>query len=132
MLQITPHHTLLLATQPVDFRKGVDGLAALCRQHLSQDPFSGTLFIFTNRRRTAVKVLVYDGQGFWLSLKRFSRGKLAWWPDSAQTLYTIDAKHLAILLYQGHPYHTKLPDDWRPLSAAYRGKSKAENRPDSA
>lgn len=115
MLQMTPQHHLLLATQPVDFRKGIDGLAALCRQHLSQDPFGGTLFIFTNRRRCAVKILVYDGQGFWLSLKRFSKGKLAWWPSTTPPTYRIEAKHLAILLSQGHPYHTKLPSDFRPL-----------------
>lgn len=62
MLQITPHHHLLLAVKPVDFRKGIDSLAALCRQTLQQDPFRGTFFIFTNKLRTTVKILVYDGK----------------------------------------------------------------------
>ena len=69
MLQITPHHRLLLAVKPVDFRKGIDGLAALCRLSLEEDPFGGTLFIFSNRSRRLVKILVYDGQGFWLCTK---------------------------------------------------------------
>ena len=68
MLQFTPQHRLLLATQPIDFRRGIDGLAACCRQVLEHDPFTGTFFIFTNKRKTAVKILVYDGQGFWLCL----------------------------------------------------------------
>jgi transposase len=114
MLQFTPQHRLLLATTPVDFRKGIDGLAALCRKVLTHDPFSGAFFIFTNKRKTAVKILVYDGQGFWLCLKRFSKGRLAWWPTQA-TLSSLTAQQLTVLLYQGHPLALKLPADFRPL-----------------
>ncbi len=78
MLQITPQHRLLLATEPVDFRKGIDGLKAICRQQLCDDPFSGTIFAFCNKTKTSVKLLVYDATGFWLCQKRFSKGKLAW------------------------------------------------------
>jgi len=66
MIQITPHMRILLAVEPVDLRKGIDGLAALCRQALASDPLGGTLFIFCSRRRHALKCLIYDGQGFWL------------------------------------------------------------------
>ena len=66
MLQITPQMKILVAVEPADFRKGIDGLAALCKSSLLQDPFAGTVFVFRNRRATAIKVLVYDGQGFWL------------------------------------------------------------------
>lgn len=54
---------ILLAVETVDFRNGIDGLARVCKQQLQADPFSGGLFIFRNRRRTAIKILVYDGQG---------------------------------------------------------------------
>jgi transposase len=47
-------------------RKGIDSLAQLCREKLAADPFSGCLFIFRSRRGTAIKLLAYDGQGFWL------------------------------------------------------------------
>jgi transposase len=57
---------ILVAVEPADFRKGIDGLAGLCRQALKSDPFSGAIFVFRNRRGTAVKLLVYDSQGFWL------------------------------------------------------------------
>ena len=63
MIQITPQMRILLAVEPVDFRNGIDGLAGVCRKTLGCDPFSGWLFIFRNRRATALKILVYDGQG---------------------------------------------------------------------
>jgi len=83
MIQLPPQIRIMLAYEPVDFRQGIDRLAALCRNHFDQDPFSGTVFLFRNRRATALKLLVYDGQGFWLCLKRFSQGHLAWWPEAA-------------------------------------------------
>ena len=58
----------------------MDGLAQLCKQTLRQDPFSGWVFVFRNRRATALKVLVYDGQGFGLCHKRLSSGRFRWWP----------------------------------------------------
>ena len=58
MIQITPHMRILVALEPVDFRKGIDGLAALCRQALHTDPMTGTLFVFISRRRHAIKCLV--------------------------------------------------------------------------
>jgi len=120
MLQVTPHHTILLAVQPVDFRCGIDGLAAVCRAKLTQDPFSGKVFVFTNKARKCVKVLVYDGQGFWLILKRFSQGKLAWWPSIKDTLpdtvsHEVLASQLQVLLSQGSIHGANIPPAWRQL-----------------
>jgi transposase len=66
MIQITPQMRILVAVEPLDFRNGIDGLGRVCREALKSDPFSGALFVFRNKRATAIKVLVYDGQGFWL------------------------------------------------------------------
>ena len=63
MIQLTPQMRILLAVEPADFRKGIDGLAQLCRQRLRDDPLSGALFVFANRRRKALKLLVYAGYG---------------------------------------------------------------------
>jgi hypothetical protein len=82
MIQITPHMRLYLCIAPVDFRKGIDGLAQVCREILDKDPFSGSMFIFRNKRKTTLKILIYDGQGFWLYVKRLSSGKFNWWPNS--------------------------------------------------
>jgi len=63
MLQITPHMRILVAVEPADFRKGIDGLAQVCKDVFKHDPFGGWAFVFRNRAATALKVLVYDGQG---------------------------------------------------------------------
>ena len=66
MIQIVPQLKVLVACEPVDFRKGIDSLACVCRQQFQIDPFVGTLFVFRNRSGTAIKLLSYDGSGFWL------------------------------------------------------------------
>ena len=66
MIQITPQMRVLVAIEPVDFRRGIDGLAQLCRSILIADPMDGTLFVFRSRAGKSIKLLVYDGQGFWL------------------------------------------------------------------
>jgi transposase len=81
MIQLIPQLRILIACQPIDFRNGIDGLAALCKQKLAEDPFSGALFVFRNRRGSALKLLCYDGYGYWLITRRLSEGRLRWWPD---------------------------------------------------
>jgi transposase len=66
MIQITPQMRILVAVEPLDFRNGIDGLSRVCREVFKSDPFSGCLFVFRNKRGTAIKTLVYDGQGYWL------------------------------------------------------------------
>jgi transposase len=56
-------------------RKGMDALAQLCREKLKEDPFSGCLFVFRTRNAAAIKILAYDGQGFWIAQKRLSKGR---------------------------------------------------------
>ena len=68
MVQLTPQSRIFVATAPVDFRKGIDGLAAVCRQVLGDNPLEGAVYVFRNRAGTALKLLLYDGQGYWLCL----------------------------------------------------------------
>ena len=108
MIQITPQMRILLAVEPVDFRKGIDGLGQVCRSLMATDPFSGSLFVFRNRRRTAIKILMYDGQGFWLFYKRLSAGKFRFWPRRADEAVTALAAHeLQVLLCAGDPSGTQ-------------------------
>jgi transposase len=116
MLQLTPQSRILLATEPVDFRKGMDGLAAVCRQVLREQPLSGAVFVFRNRAGTALKLLVYDGQGFWLCTKRLSQGRFRWWPQGTDASTRLSARDLAIVLWSGNPQQAGMADDWRQLA----------------
>src|SRR4051794_13986783 len=102
MLQLTAQNKIFLATLYVDFRRGIDGLSAVCKQLLTMDPFSGHLFMFCNRSRTSIKILCFDGQGFWLCMKRFSKGKLNWWPTSSEQTVRLSHHELQILLCNGN------------------------------
>ena len=103
MIQLSHQSRILLATQAADFRKGIDGLVAVCRLELEKDPRSGTYFVFINRSRTMIRVLAYDGSGFWLMTKRLSKGRFHGWPSSASQSNNVDAKALRILLSGNDP-----------------------------
>jgi transposase len=98
MIHLTTHTQILLATEPADFRMGIDGLAARCRGTLAADPRSGVLFVFINRSKTMVRTLAFDGSGFWLMTKRLSKGKFTDWPSSKEVLHPVAASHLRQLL----------------------------------
>lgn len=96
MLQITPQMRILVCVEAVDFRNGIDGLAQRCKAALGEDPFRGTVFVFRNRRSTAVKVLACDGQGFWLWQKRLSEGRFRWWPAADEHATKLAAHELQV------------------------------------
>jgi transposase len=119
MIQITPQMRLLVAVTPADFRRGIDGLARVCRESLGSDPFSGAVFVFRNRRGTAIKLLAYDGQGFWLCTKRLSKGKFRYWPVAVDGVQReLLAHELQVLLAGGHPERTLAAPQWRRLPLA--------------
>ena len=107
-----------VAVAAVDFRKGIDGLAALCRQAFQADPWSGTVFVFRNRRATALRLFLYDGQGFWLCHKRLSKGRLVWWPEGAEPLHPLEARQLQVLVWNGDPSRIPSAPLWRRLVPA--------------
>lgn len=109
MLQISPSTRIFVYTQPVDFRKGIDGLAAVCRNKLDQDPYQGAVFVFRNQKRSSIRVLAYDGQGFWLCTKRLSKGKFQWWPEEP----VVDVRQIQTLLWNGNPNLAKFSKSWR-------------------
>jgi transposase len=115
VLQLTPQMRILISINPADFRKGIDGLAGLCRNQLMEDPMSGTLFLFRNRSTTALRVLAYDGQGFWLYSKRLSKGGFHWWPNSPEEVIKIDCRELQTLLWNGNPVNANFSEDWRKI-----------------
>jgi transposase len=97
VILVPPGIRILLATQPVDFRKGMDGLAALVQQALRADPFAGDVFVFRSKRRDRVKLLVFDGTGLCLYSKKLEAGRFCW-PSPAQGTVRLTAAQLATLL----------------------------------
>ena len=119
MIQITPQMRILVAVEAVDGRKGIDSLARLCQEKLQTDPFLGCLFVFRSRRGTAIRILVYDGQGFWLAQKRLSKGRFRWWPASRsaqEVVRSLEAHQLQVLLAAGDPTATQAAPMWRRVS----------------
>ena len=117
MIAVPPGVRILLAAQPVDFRKGMDGLAALVQQALRADPFAGDLFIFRPKRADRVKILVYDGTGLVLHAKRLEAGRFSW-PSPAEGVVRLSAAQLATLL-EGLPWHRLHPRPVRRPSTAW-------------
>jgi transposase len=118
-MQLTPQMRILVCVEPVDFRAGIDGLCGQCRRVLEADPFSGVAFVFRNRRATAIKILAYDGQGFWLLQKRLSVAKFRYWPQRDSSVKCeLLAHELQVLLAGGNPDATQAVPQWRPLAQA--------------
>ena len=109
---------ILVAVEAVDFRKGIDGLAALCRGVLVADPFSGTVFVFRSRSAKSLRVLVYDGQGFWLCQKRLSSGRFRFWPagKKGEPASSLAAHQLHVLFSGGDPEVARGAPQWRRVS----------------
>lgn len=116
LIQITPQLRILVAIEAIDGRKGIDSLAQLCREELDADPFSGCLFIFRSRSSRAIRILAYDGQGFWLATKRLSKGRFRWWPTGNEPAKTLQAHQAQLLLAAGNPDAEAAPV-WRRVSA---------------
>lgn len=116
MLQITPQMRILVAVEPVDGRKGIDSLVRLCQQKLGDDPFSGCVFVFRTRSGTTIRLLMYDGQGFWLAQKRLSQGRFRLWPEGAGPTQALEAHQAHLLLAAGDPSAQGAPI-WRPVRA---------------
>jgi len=118
MIQITPQMRILVAVEAVDGRKGIDSLARLCQERPQTDPFSGCLLIFRSRHGTAIRILVYDGQGSWLAQKRLSKGRFRWWPEGRSTREV--ARSLAA--HQLHWRGRRPRGIWAPATASSAGR----------
>ena len=97
MIAVAAGMRVLVATKPVDFRKGADGLVALVREALRHDPFAGTIFVFRSKRADRLKILVWDGSGLVLVWKRLENGAFRW-PPISDGVMRLTASQLAALV----------------------------------
>ena len=97
MISLGPAVRVLVATKPVDFRKGADGLAAVAKEALGQDPFAGTVIVFRARRADRIKIIVWDGSGLVMLWKALDEGAFRW-PPISEGVMKLSAAQLAALL----------------------------------
>lgn len=97
MIGPTGNVRVMVATQPVDFRKGAEGLAAVVREAMRADPFSGVVYVFRAKRADRVKLIFWDGTGLVLVVKRLEHGKFRW-PKVDDALMRLTAAQLQALL----------------------------------
>ena len=116
MIQITAQMRVLVAIEPVDGRKGIDSLARLCQEKLAEDPFSGCVFVFRSRSGTAIRLLSYDGQGYWLAQKRLSKGRFVWWPEDAGAAKPLEAYEAQLLMAAGGLSRVRAAPMWRRVA----------------
>lgn len=111
MIAIPPQARIHVAIESVDFRNGISGLGRICREEMKKNPMDGAIFVFCNKGKTTLKLLVYDGEAYWLLIRRLSRGKLKWWPSERD----IAPKELQTLLMNGNPTGAEFTDDWKKI-----------------
>ncbi|MEZ5989269.1 MAG: IS66 family insertion sequence element accessory protein TnpB [Planctomycetota bacterium] len=97
MLSLPPSVRIYLAREPADMRKAIDGLSALTREVLAEDPLSGHLFVFCNRSGNRIKILYWEGSGYWLLHKRLEKGRFPW-PSGPGVKVRLDHAELAAIL----------------------------------
>jgi transposase len=116
MIHITSQMRVLVAIESVDGRKGIDSLARVCQEKLSEDPFSGCVFIFRSRSGTSIRLLCYDGQGYYLAQKRLSKGRFTWWPESSSSAKRLEAYEAQLLMVAGDVSRVRAAPMWRRVS----------------
>jgi transposase len=98
MFGLGPATKIYIAVEAVDMRKGFEGLYGLVRDQLGQDPLSGHLFLFSNRTRSRLKALVWDGSGLWVCAKRLEKGRFRWPVAEGVRSVTMRPEELAMLV----------------------------------
>lgn len=121
MIQIPANARIFVMHDPISFHNGIDGTVAIARFVLNKDPMEGTFFVFRSKQGHSLRILCYDGSGYWLCTKRLSKGSFKkTWPVSDPTKPSpcsyLLVRELQILLWGGNPYSCWFPQLWRKIA----------------
>jgi hypothetical protein len=118
MIQIPANAKVFVMHDAISFRNGIDGTAAACRLVLKIEPMDGALFVFRNKAHHSLRILYFDGSGFWLCTKRLSCGRFKSWPEGegGAPCSPILARELQILIWGGNPSGAGFPALWRQVA----------------
>lgn len=119
MIQIPANANIIIMHDAINFRNGIDGTSAIARLVLQKEPMDGAFFVFRNKMGHSLRILYYDGSGFWLCTKRLSKGTFVKaWPkgDGVVACSSLLVRELQILIWGGDPKSCRFPDLWRQVA----------------
>lgn len=118
MIQVPTTANVVVMHEPMNFRNGIDGTVAVARRVLNKEPMDGAYFVFRNKGRHMLRVLHYDGSGFWICTKRMSKGRFSAWPkgDGGDVCSSLLARELQVLIWGGDPHSCAFPELWRKVA----------------
>lgn len=116
MIQIPANANVIVMHDALSFRNGIDGTAAVARLVMKVEPMSGAFFVFRNKQRHMLRILYFDGGGYWLCTRRLSKGTFTAWPEGEGVCSPLLARELQILIWGGDPQSCSFPALWRKVS----------------
>ena len=115
MLQMTPQTKILVAVEPLNFQKRMDGTAGVCRAAYEEDPLNGTIYVFRNRRSTMIRLYFFDGLVEWCCDLRIAKGRFPHWPKDDKPLTGVKTHELILLVRGANPSMARSLPEWRKL-----------------
>ncbi len=117
MIQLPANAQVFVMIDPISFHNGIDGTSAIARLILKKEPLDGAFFVFRNKRGHSLRLLFYDGGGFWLCTRRLSEGTFnGVWPKATEPCSNLLARELQILIWGGDPARIQFPALWRKVA----------------
>jgi transposase len=119
MIQIPANADVCVMHEAINFRTGIDGTVAIVRTILAREPMSGGYFVFRNKLGHSIRILCWDGGGFWLCVRRLAKGTFnkVWPKAEGTTPYSpLLARELMVLIWGGDPANCDFPDLWRRIA----------------
>jgi hypothetical protein len=116
MIHVSPNATIYVVSTPVSFTGRLKSTLGICRDLLQIEPMDGCYIVFRNRSGTMLRVVLYDGDGFWLCEKTFSKGSIRTWFDG-EGITQVSARELSVLLWRGDLQKVQFPEFWKKMTA---------------